>query len=172
MPPLTPLVHGSIPVDEKDAGGVDSAEVGVGRRDDGVEASFGRLRDVLAALPRPRIGVHDDDVPAHELERPRMDPRESELEHAPGSVAQQLEDAGRRRGGESGWQAHGYSPYMSEKGTGKFLGVPYDWRRPTVARVKSRWWNDDDKRIFTPKSYGWGFDVNVAQVLRRLRLRG
>ena len=60
---------------------------------------------------------------------------------------------------------------MAEKGTGKFLGVPYDWRRPTVARVKSRWWNRDDRRIFTPKSFGWGYDVNVAEVARRLHLR-
>ncbi|HKU55598.1 MAG TPA: DUF5808 domain-containing protein [Gaiellaceae bacterium] len=60
---------------------------------------------------------------------------------------------------------------MKEKRTGKFLGMPYDWRRPTAARLKSRWWNDDDPRVFTPKAYGWGYDVNVAQVLRRLRLR-
>jgi hypothetical protein len=60
---------------------------------------------------------------------------------------------------------------MNEKRTGKFLGLPYDWRRPTFARAKSRWWNDDDSRILTPKTYGWGYDVNVAQVLRRLRLR-
>jgi hypothetical protein len=60
---------------------------------------------------------------------------------------------------------------MTEKGTGKFLGVPYDWRRPTAARFKSRWWNDGDERIFTPRWYGWGYDVNVAQVLRRLRVR-
>jgi hypothetical protein len=48
--------------------------------------------------------------------------------------------------------------------------MPYDWRRPTVARARSRWWNDDS-RLLTPKTYGWGYDVNVAQVLRRLRLR-
>ena len=60
---------------------------------------------------------------------------------------------------------------VSEKGTGKFLGIPYDWRRPTAARVKSRWWNRDDRRIFTPKSWGWGYDVNVAELARRLRLR-
>jgi hypothetical protein len=60
---------------------------------------------------------------------------------------------------------------MNEKHTGKFLRMPYDWRRPTVVRVKSRWWNDGDPRIFTPKAYGWGFDLNVAQVLRRLRVR-
>jgi len=61
---------------------------------------------------------------------------------------------------------------MSEKGTGKFLGVPYDWRRPTKARIKSRWWNDDDPRILTPRAFGWGYDLNLAQVGRKLRLRG
>ena len=61
---------------------------------------------------------------------------------------------------------------MTEKGTGKFLGVPYDWRKPTVARFKSRYWNADDQRIFTPRFYGWGYDVNLAEVGRRLHLRG
>jgi len=60
---------------------------------------------------------------------------------------------------------------MNEKRTGKFLGVPYDWRRPTVARVKSRWWNRDDRRIVTPRAFGWGYDFNLAEVARRLRLR-
>jgi len=43
---------------------------------------------------------------------------------------------------------------------GKFLGVPYDWRRPTVHRVRSRMWNPEDKRLFTPRSFGWGYDIN------------
>jgi hypothetical protein len=55
--------------------------------------------------------------------------------------------------------------------TGKFLGIPYDWRRPTAARVKQRWWNRDDRRVFTPKVYGWGYDVNLRELGRRLRLR-
>ena len=55
--------------------------------------------------------------------------------------------------------------------TGKFLRMPYDWRRPTLARVKHRWWNRKDRRIFTPKAYGWGYDVNFAELGRRLRLR-
>jgi uncharacterized membrane protein len=53
------------------------------------------------------------------------------------------------------------------KKTGKFLGVPYDWRRPTVARVKKRWWNPNDPRLFTPKVLGWGYDVNLARLLKR-----
>ena len=54
---------------------------------------------------------------------------------------------------------------------GKFLGVPYDWRSPTWARIKQRWWNADDRRLFTPKSYGWGYDINLRELRRRLRLR-
>ena len=44
---------------------------------------------------------------------------------------------------------------------GTFLGVPYDWRRPTAERIKARWWNPSDPRLFTPKSWGWGFDLNA-----------
>jgi hypothetical protein len=51
--------------------------------------------------------------------------------------------------------------------TGTFLGVPYDWRRPTLSRAKSRWWNRSDPRLFTPKTYGWGWDINLARLLRR-----
>jgi hypothetical protein len=51
--------------------------------------------------------------------------------------------------------------------TGKFLGMPYDWRRPTAARFKQRWWNPDDPRLFTPKVYGWGFDINLARIFKR-----
>ena len=60
---------------------------------------------------------------------------------------------------------------MHAKQPGKFLGIPYDWRWPTLARVKSRWWNRRDRRIFTPKSWGWGYDVNFYEVARRLHLR-
>ncbi|HEY2777207.1 MAG TPA: DUF5808 domain-containing protein [Gaiellaceae bacterium] len=51
--------------------------------------------------------------------------------------------------------------------TGQFLGIPYDWRRPTVARAKSRLWNPDDPRVFTPRWFGWGYDINFARLLRR-----
>ncbi|MGC4943520.1 DUF5808 domain-containing protein [Kribbella sp. DT2] len=51
--------------------------------------------------------------------------------------------------------------------TGKFLGVPYDWRRPTWERAKARMWNPDEPRIFTPRSYGWGWDLNFARLFGR-----
>lgn len=56
--------------------------------------------------------------------------------------------------------------------TGTFLGIPYDWRPPTWARIKERMWNRDDPRILTPQAFGWGWSVNLYQVLRRVGLVG
>ena len=53
----------------------------------------------------------------------------------------------------------------NEPGTGTFLGAPYDWRRPTVARVKERLWNPDDPRLIVPRVFGWGFEINLARLL-------
>lgn len=52
-----------------------------------------------------------------------------------------------------------------------FLGIPYDWRFPTWSRFKQRVWNADDRRIFTPKVYGWGWTINGYEVARRLGLK-
>ncbi|MGH2618248.1 MAG: DUF5808 domain-containing protein [Thermomicrobiales bacterium] len=52
--------------------------------------------------------------------------------------------------------------------TGTFLGLPYDWRRPTWARARERWWNPRDPRLLTPKAFGWGYDLNVYELLARL----
>jgi hypothetical protein len=53
---------------------------------------------------------------------------------------------------------------------GTFLGIPYDWRRPTWAIIKERMWNPLDRRVFTPHVFGWGWSVNFYEVLRRLRV--
>jgi hypothetical protein len=53
------------------------------------------------------------------------------------------------------------------KKTGTFLGVPYDWRRPTVERTKQRWWNPGEPRLFVPRVFGWGYDMNLARLLGR-----
>jgi len=67
------------------------------------------------------------------------------------------------------------------KRTGKFLKIPYDFRRPTWKRIKERCWNPKDKRIFVPKIFGWGWTINfypvrkkfshgVYQLLKKLRI--
>jgi len=49
---------------------------------------------------------------------------------------------------------------VSRKREGRFAGIPFDWRRPTIERGKSRLWNAKDARLFTPKTFGWGYDIN------------
>ena len=61
---------------------------------------------------------------------------------------------------------------MSKGRSGRVLGLPYDWRRPTWARMKQRWWNPADRRLLTPKVYGWGYDLNLYELARRLHLVG
>ena len=163
-------------VHEDDSRRFDVAQVGADGRNHGVEPAFGTFRHGagtrFGATADGGIRLDYDDLPAGELQRPGVDPGKPELEHATWAVSQQLEDLRRRGGGESrGQSAHRYARYMNEKRTGKFLGLPYDLRRPTVARLKSRWWNREDHRIFTPKTFGWGYDINLAEVGRRLRLR-
>lgn len=53
--------------------------------------------------------------------------------------------------------------------TGRFLGLPYDLRRPGRARLTSRLWNPDDPRLFTPKAFGWGLTVNAYWLVHPLR---
>ena len=52
-------------------------------------------------------------------------------------------------------------------------GMPYDFRPPTVARTVARWWNPADRRFFTPKAYGAGWDINFFWLVHPVRyLRG
>ena len=54
------------------------------------------------------------------------------------------------------------------RGTGTFLGMPFDWRRPTWSRVSERARNPRDPRLLTPKSFGWGYDINFYELLTRM----
>ncbi|MGH2896276.1 MAG: DUF5808 domain-containing protein [Solirubrobacteraceae bacterium] len=51
----------------------------------------------------------------------------------------------------------------------KAFGLPYDWRRPTWRRVKSRTWNPHDRRLFTPKPFGQGHVINGYWLAHPLR---
>jgi hypothetical protein len=47
--------------------------------------------------------------------------------------------------------------------------IPYEFRLPTFARVKQRWWNPEDERIFTPHVFGVGWSVNVGRLVELAR---
>ena len=53
---------------------------------------------------------------------------------------------------------------------GRIAGIiPYDLRRPTVARLRQRVWNTDDQRIVVPTAFGVGWTLNVGGLMARLR---
>ncbi len=47
---------------------------------------------------------------------------------------------------------------------GRIGFVPYDFRPPTVERLRERLWNPDDPRIFTPHVWGVGWTINLYQL--------
>ena len=55
---------------------------------------------------------------------------------------------------------------------GSFLGIPYDWRRPTRERIRSRLWNPDEPKLFVPRVFGWGWTINFACLFARKPKRG
>jgi hypothetical protein len=60
---------------------------------------------------------------------------------------------------------------MQRSARGRFLGLPYDWTRPTFARLRQEVWNRDEPRILVPKAFGWGYGLNLAAVWRRIARR-
>jgi hypothetical protein len=61
---------------------------------------------------------------------------------------------------------------MGQQRRGRFLGLPYDWRRPSRQRLRERALNPDEPRVFTPKSFGWGYGINFSALKRKLTGRG
>jgi hypothetical protein len=46
--------------------------------------------------------------------------------------------------------------------------VPYDFRVPTLARVRERVWAPDRPSLFSPQVFGVGWTLNVGRVYRML----
>jgi Family of unknown function (DUF5808) len=44
--------------------------------------------------------------------------------------------------------------------------IPYDLRRPTLARIRERLWNPGDRRILVPTVFGVGWTVNLGRLLK------
>ena len=53
---------------------------------------------------------------------------------------------------------------------GYILRVPYDFRPPTLQRLRERLWNPNDERLVVPTVIGVGWSVNLYQLKRRLVL--
>ncbi len=69
------------------------------------------------------------------------------------AVADQL----RRPAGERTWQ-------------GKIVGVPYDFRVPTVERVRNTFWNPNNPNLLVPHAFGIGWSINVYPLVHPQKL--
>ena len=47
---------------------------------------------------------------------------------------------------------------------GTVAGVPYDFRPPTVAKIRQVFWDPDNPALFPPHVFGVGWSVNLARL--------
>ena len=48
---------------------------------------------------------------------------------------------------------------------GKIAGIPYDFRLPTVERIRAAFWNKDTSKIFLPQAFGIGWSINMYPII-------
>ena len=61
-------------------------------------------------------------------------------------------------------------PAASDRRHGTFAGVPFDVRPPTAERLRRALWNPTDPRLFMPRTFGVGWDLNLGAAAVRLGL--
>ena len=63
-------------------------------------------------------------------------------------------------------------PKAEREWHGKVAGIPYDFRLPTIERLKTTYWNPSNNRLLTPEAFGIGWAINLYTLLERLRVSG
>ena len=58
---------------------------------------------------------------------------------------------------------------MERTGHGRVFGIPYDFRRPTLAKLQRTFWDPGNPALFTPHAFGVGYSINFARLLRQKR---
>jgi uncharacterized membrane protein len=44
---------------------------------------------------------------------------------------------------------------------GTLFGIPYDFRRPTIERLRETFWNKETERVLVPRCFGMGWTINL-----------
>ena len=57
----------------------------------------------------------------------------------------------------------------TKRPAGRLLSVPYEFRMPSVERLRRRMWNPDDDRVITPSFFGIGWSINLYQAVQQIR---
>ncbi len=48
---------------------------------------------------------------------------------------------------------------------GKIAGIPYDFRIPTVERIRATFWNKDTSQVLVPQVFGIGWSINLYPII-------
>ncbi len=48
---------------------------------------------------------------------------------------------------------------------GTLYGIPYDFRRPTIERLRKEFWNKDTARVLVPHTFGMGWSINFYPLI-------
>ena len=48
---------------------------------------------------------------------------------------------------------------------GTLYGIPYDFRRPTIERLRETFWNKDTTRVLVPQVFGMGWSINFYPLI-------
>lgn len=119
----------------------------------------------LAGLDRQAAADALDDVRAHLLSALEADATAGDVAQVTAELGEPDEYAAAFRA-ELGESDESDSRWSS----GTLLGVPYEMRIPTAERVASRWWDPRDPRVFMPRVFGIGWDLNFGALAVRLHL--
>jgi hypothetical protein len=47
---------------------------------------------------------------------------------------------------------------------GRVAGIPYDFRRPTLTRLRDNVWSPRRRQIIVPRTWGVGWELNVGRL--------
>ncbi|MFC1951819.1 hypothetical protein ACFLYI_02105 [Chloroflexota bacterium] len=61
------------------------------------------------------------------------------------------------------------TPTEERKWHGKIANfIPYDFRLPTIERLKEVYWNPYERRVLAPEVFGIGWTINLYRLLENL----
>jgi hypothetical protein len=49
-----------------------------------------------------------------------------------------------------------------------FGRIPYDWRPPTLGRIRDAFWQPESSKVLPPTVFGVGWSINVGRILHPL----
>lgn len=49
---------------------------------------------------------------------------------------------------------------------GTLFGIPYDFRWPTIERLRETFWNKDTARVLVPHAFGMGWSINFYPLIK------